>query len=143
VPQQISKIKKGLSSALALLLAMETPILAASRDFDQCLDFFADRVPPIIQSVDGLNARALCFAGFAVMHSGKSHVPIYVAERLNKQLLSDAQGNERTNQFFEEGRLPSSDRAQLSDIKDLVTTAATWRQLLIWQRMTPWRSALR
>ncbi len=96
-------------------MVLATPTVASSRDFDQCLDLFSERTPPAIQNVDGLKPRALCFSGFAVMHSGKTHVPIYVAEKLNKQLLSDAQENERTNQFFEEARLPASERAQLSD----------------------------
>lgn len=65
-----------------------------------------------------MQPRALCFSAFAVMHSGKSRTPIYVAERLNKELLLDAKGKERTDQFYEEARLAQVERAGLEDYRD-------------------------
>ena len=85
--------------------------------FEQCRQFFANNTPPVIQHQTELQPRALCFSAFAVMHSGKSHTPIYVAEKLNKKMLLDAQGNERTDQFYEEARLPQAERAQLEDYR--------------------------
>ena len=49
------------------------------------------------------------------MHSGKSRTPVYVAERLNKKTLLDAQGNRRADHFFAETRIPQSERAELED----------------------------
>ena len=49
------------------------------------------------------------------MHSGKSHTPIYVAERLNSNVLQEAKNNQRTNKFFADARLPQAERAELND----------------------------
>ena len=90
---------------------------AAERDFQQCRHFFANNAPPVIHRQTELQPRALCFSAFAVMHSEKSHTPIYVAEKLNKEMLLDAQGNERTDLFYEEARLPQAERSQLEDYR--------------------------
>ena len=103
-------------AALSFGIAV-TPTIAAERDFEQCRQFFANSTPPVIQHQAELQPRALCFSAFAVMHSGKSHTPIYVAEKLNKEKLLDAQGNERTDQFYKEARLPQAERAQLEDYR--------------------------
>ena len=94
-----------------------SPAFAAERDFEQCRPFFVNNTPPVIQHQIELQPQALCFSAFAVMHSGNSHTPIYVAEKLNKEMLRDAQGNGRTNQFYEEARLPQAERAQLEDYR--------------------------
>lgn len=101
----------------ALSLALATPTLAAQKDFDQCREFFADNTPPVVQNQAGIKPRALCFSSFAVMHSGKSRTPLYVAERLNSEMLSDANHKKRTNKFFADARLPRSERAELEDYK--------------------------
>jgi DNA/RNA endonuclease G (NUC1) len=49
--------------------------------------------------------RPLCFSAFAVLHSGKSRTPIYVAERLNRALFLDARDGQRTNEFFADARV--------------------------------------
>ena len=61
--------------------------------------------------------RALCFSTFAVLHSGISRTPVYVAERLNRESLSDAKDNQRTDKFYAEARLPRSERADMDDYK--------------------------
>ena len=42
---------------------------------------------------------------------------MFVAERLNRPSLQQAQGVQRTNRFFADARLPRSDRAELADYK--------------------------
>lgn len=91
---------------------------AADTDFAECRQYFANNTPPVIQNQEGQLPRALCFSGFAVLHSGKTHTPIYVAERLTKQALIASYDIPRTNIFFEEARLPHAERAQLDDYKD-------------------------
>lgn len=99
---------------IAFLIVTHTAF-SSEGDFEQCRQLFANGDLPVIQHQEEFQPRALCFSSFAVLHSGETHTPIYVAEKLNKKLLFEAQGNERTNLFYEEARLPSADRAQLSD----------------------------
>ncbi len=62
-----------------------------------------------------MKQRALCFEAFAILHSGKSRTPIYVAERLNRAILE--KDIERGDRFYEEARLPRAERATLDDYK--------------------------
>ena len=99
---------------LALAFACST---AYAGDFDACRDEFANGRPPLVPHAEKLAPRALCFDEFAVLHSGRSHTPVYVAERLNGKLLHDARYNQRTNRFFADARLPRSERAELGDYR--------------------------
>jgi endonuclease G len=105
--------------ALHLILAfVAATAIAADTNFAECRKYFANNTPPVIQHQEGLLPRALCFSGFAVLHSGKSHTPVYVAERLTKKALIASESIPRTNQFFEEDRLPEVERAKLDDYLD-------------------------
>jgi len=90
--------------------------LAASAAFEACLDQFPNRQVPVVQT-QGLQARDICFDSFAVLHSGKTKTPIYVVERLNKERLLDGKDLKRCSRAYEEARLPSKERASLSDYK--------------------------
>ena len=101
---------------IALLASTLSPLsLATNNDFSACKTVFANNTPPIINVLD-IKPRALCFSGFAIMHSGKSRTPMYVAERLNKEILSNAH-KKRTDEFFADARLPRSERAELEDYR--------------------------
>lgn len=106
---------KRFIATLALTTGALSP--AFSGDFSQCPQFFAGGMPPAVPAQRAQGTRALCFDAFAVMYSGTSKTPVYVAERLNRAQLLDARDEERTNRFYEEARLPSADRAHLSDYK--------------------------
>ncbi|WP_141396402.1 DNA/RNA non-specific endonuclease [Polaromonas sp. AET17H-212] len=84
--------------------------------FGNCRDQFANGEPPAIASPDP-RARALCFNGFAVLHSGKTKNPVYSAEVLSRQRILDARNLQRTDAFYEEARIPSRDRAALNDFR--------------------------
>jgi endonuclease G len=89
--------------------------IAAGADFAECREVFANGTPPVLTAPGDMQPRSLCFSGFAVLHSGKSHTPIYVAERLNRAMLLDARENPRADKFFADARLPRSERAELED----------------------------
>jgi endonuclease G len=75
--------------------------------FDGCTDLFPATMKPL----------ALCSDNFAVLYSQTSKTPLVVVERLNAAQLQDAKGEERTNQFYPDPRIPKSGRAELSDYR--------------------------
>jgi len=80
--------------------------------FDQCPQHFPGFVPAVAWPGQ---QRALCFDGFAVLHSGQSKTPVYVVERLDRASVEAAKGVKRVDRFYPEARLPAADRAQLAD----------------------------
>lgn len=87
-------------------------------NFGECRQNFANGESPNVPRVKEQLARALCFNGFAILHSGKTKTPIYVAEMLNRERIEAAKGEKRTNKFFADARLPSAERAELEDYKN-------------------------
>lgn len=85
--------------------------------FSQCEQQFYQKFAPVPSSSHPGKQRSLCFEGFAVLHSGISKTPVYVAEYLDRNLVLQAKGIPRTDRFYEEARLPSVERARLSDYK--------------------------
>ena len=87
---------------------------AASEHFQDCRQFFAAGMPPVVASQPKL--RHLCYDAFAVLHNGNTRTPMFVAQRLNKALVADAD-EKRTNKFYADARLPRAERAELNDYK--------------------------
>jgi endonuclease G len=86
--------------------------LSASALFDQCKDLFpAQQIPNSTQA-----GRDLCFDDFAIYYSPTDKKPIYTVEKLNAEQLQ-APRPRRTNQFYEEARLPLNERALLADYR--------------------------
>lgn len=111
---------QSLALAIALLALGQWPIVsmastahAASTLFSQCQNLFPNAQVPFSQE----RGRDLCFDGFAVYYSPLQKKPIYVIEKLNKEQLAKQNRQERSERFYEEGRLPSKERALLSDYR--------------------------
>jgi endonuclease G len=86
--------------------------------FDGCADLFPAARPINIATVPAtMNPLALCSDNFAVLYSQTSKTPLVVVERLNAAQLQDAKGEERTNQFYADPRIPKGGRAELSDYR--------------------------
>lgn len=109
-------ISPGLAPSAAAPSSSSSPAPApGATGFAACPQHFAGGVPPVTPAAPKL--RELCFDGFAVLHSGSTRTPVYVAERLNRQSLLAAQGLKRTDKFYAEARLPRSERAELDDYR--------------------------
>ena len=96
---------------LLLLVVLLAPISAFAL-FNDCKDLFPGQQIPTSTQV----GRDLCFDGFAIYYSPQDKKPIYTVEKLSQERLS-GQRPRRSNQFYEEARLPFTERAQLSDYK--------------------------
>lgn len=83
--------------------------------FAQCPQFFPGSQPPIVPAAKAL--RELCFSSFAILHSGQAKTPVFVAQRLNRQMLVQGKGIKRTDRFYADSRLPAADRAELADYR--------------------------
>lgn len=85
--------------------------------FRACSEFFFQHqapVPLVGEQFPG-KLRALCFDGFALLHSGQAKSAVYVAEHLTRASLLAARKLPRTDRFYEEARLPRAERARLAD----------------------------
>jgi len=86
--------------------------------FDGCADLFPAAKPINLATIPAtMKPLALCSDNFAVLYSQTSKTPMVVVERLNSAQLQDAKGEERTNQFYPDPRIPKSGRAELSDYR--------------------------
>jgi endonuclease G len=104
-------------SALPASYAQGGTKTAAGTGFSACPQLFVNGAPPKVSQASPGVRRELCFNTFAVLHSGQSKTPLYSAERLNQALLEQAKGEERTDKFYEEARLPYAERSHLADYK--------------------------
>jgi endonuclease G len=75
--------------------------------FDSCADLFPSARPINLASVPAaMKPMALCSDSFAVVYSQVSRTPLVVVERLDARKVRDAKGEERTNQFYPDPRIP-------------------------------------
>ena len=86
----------------------------ATQSFSACQQFFAAGKPPVVPLRP--THRALCYDAFAILHSGESKTAVYVAQKLNRALVADAD-EKRTDKFFADARLRAAERATLEDYR--------------------------
>jgi endonuclease G len=98
-------------SSLSLIFASNS---YAAADFSACPQFFVQGKPPIVAPLP--KNRALCYDAFAILHSGDSKTAVYVAQKLNRASVADAD-EKRKDKFFADARLPAAERATLEDYK--------------------------
>lgn len=96
----------------AATAAADTARLATS--FSRCSSFFLGKKPPIVPARP--RQRELCFDEFAILHSGDTRTPVYVAQRLNRNALGGIPRG-KSDRFFADARLPRTERAELDDYK--------------------------
>lgn len=83
-----------------------------------CPEHFLNGEAPdaVAAETDG-KTQELCYAQFAVLHSGVTRTPLWSAEHLTQERIDAAQGQRRVNAFHAEQRLHPDDRAELADFK--------------------------
>lgn len=86
----------------------------AQTAFASCPHFFPAQ-KPVVPAAPAL--RELCFSAFAILHDGRHKTPVFVAQRLNRRMLSAARDVSRTDRFYAEARLPQAERADLADYR--------------------------
>ena len=92
------------------------PFTQGSGQNSDCLNQFYRDEPPILAKESlKKNSYPLCFNGFNVMYSGMSKTPLWTAEHLSPQRLS--QKIKREDSFHEESLISASHRALLSDYR--------------------------
>ena len=94
-------------SKILLFITLATP-LSAFALFKECRNFFPNQQVPTSLEV----GRDLCFDSFAVLYSSRDKKPIYTIEKLNRLNFAGSHPR-RTNQFYEEARLPIKKRCHL------------------------------
>lgn len=99
---------------LSVLFLTTAAASYATTDFSACPQFFAKSQPPKV-ATNPAN-RALCYDAFAILHSGSSKTAVFVAQKLNRASVEDAD-EKRATKFFADARLPEAERATLEDYK--------------------------
>lgn len=104
----------GSSLSVAILLFFSASLAFAGPT--ACPQFYLDgQAPDFINQKLTPKTRELCNKGYAVNHSGITRTPLYAAEVITREGLVQGQGLPRSNYFRPDLRLPSSERAELSD----------------------------
>ena len=100
---------------IGLVAVSALPALARSA---QCRDLFLASTPPKLTNPK-LEAQtsSLCFSQYAVLHSGLSRTPVWVAEHLAARGIAVAKGLSRpeSTAFHPEPQLRAAERAELED----------------------------
>ncbi len=82
-----------------------------------CLDLLPQRKTPSLPNAASLQVRGLCSDSFFVAHSGVTKTPLLVVEKLTREQMQDAAGEERSDAFFPDPRLKAAERASLDDYR--------------------------
>lgn len=86
--------------------------------FDACVDQFPEEKPLALAVVPAsMKPLALCSDQFAVLYSQTSKTPLIVVERLNANRLSQALGEQRSDNFYADPRIDRDGRADLADYR--------------------------
>ncbi|WP_431858291.1 DNA/RNA non-specific endonuclease [Azospirillum sp.] len=101
-----------LAFAAALLAAPAAAFAAPSA----CPQHFAGGdAPDLLNQRLAAKTRALCYGGYAVLHSGVTRTPLYAAERLTRERIAGADAIQRRGKFHADPNLPRDERAELAD----------------------------
>ena len=104
---RLTRIIAGISFAL-----ISTSIAFAGQT--KCPEHFAGgQAPDLINQKLSAKTREVCYAGFGLLHSGITRTPLYSAEHLTRDRLTQAKGLKRSSKFFPDPNIPKAERAEL------------------------------
>ena len=112
--RKVSSDTDAFKGAASVQVARSSQAAVQTR-FGGCPQFFVQGRMPVVPAAPLL--RELCFSSFAILHSGNTKTPVFVAQRLNRKMLTQAQSVSRADRFYEEARLPERERARLDDYR--------------------------
>jgi len=98
-------------SHLFILLFSATTALASQTSCPE--HFAAGQAPDLVDQKLAGKTRDICYSGFALKHSGLTRTPLYAAEHLTRDRLSQAKGMKRNSKFYPDPNIPASERAEL------------------------------
>lgn len=99
-------------------LAGKTPVGEIGKMYAEpaCFKPALDGKLPVIANTMKRNTTVICYREMAVLHSGITRTPLWVAEKITGQEVSDGGSFGREDfKFFADDNLLMSDRAELSD----------------------------
>src|SRR3569832_1764715 len=106
IPVSVDRFAARAVHALSLLQS------ACTSKPPTCSDHFADGTVPVVTSEAlAKHTQQLCFAGYAVLHSGISRTPIWSAEHLTASRIEQARQLKHKNAYHAEPKLPAAGRA--------------------------------
>ncbi len=105
------RLTSRLSAAL-LSICLIAPQAAASACPQH---FFGGTAPALLNPKLTPKTRSLCYAEFALLHSGLTRTPLWVAEHLTPRRAQGARELNRLDNFHADPNIPPSERAELSD----------------------------
>jgi endonuclease G len=115
---------KGARVVLGMMATLLTATSACSVEtrapaVRTCTSFYAaNTTPTLINLKLAVSTRRLCFRAFALLHSGVTRTPLYVAEHLTRASVEAARAlDTRDNRFHPEDRLPQAERGELADYR--------------------------
>ncbi|WP_414476396.1 DNA/RNA non-specific endonuclease [Microvirga sp. M2] len=102
--------------AFAIGLILATCSWAPQANAQSCPQhFFSGVAPQLLNPKLAPKTRQICYAEFALLHSGLTRTPLWVAEHLTPERVAGARELNRVNNFHPDSNLPTSERADLSD----------------------------
>jgi endonuclease G, mitochondrial len=107
-------MSRNISILLSFVLSFTFLISPVSAAQTSCPDHFANgQAPDLINQKLSARTKDLCYSGFALKHSGVTRTPLYAAEHLTRERLSQAKGLKRSSKFYPDPNIPPSERAEL------------------------------
>ncbi|MFJ4291262.1 DNA/RNA non-specific endonuclease [Cupriavidus sp. NPDC089707] len=104
---------RSLIAAAVLALASFT---ASARDTGQPCPHVLPSGQPTVSKSTG-RTQLLCYRAYAVLYSSETRTALWSAERLTGEAVDAARKLPRDSDFYEEERLPATDRARLADYR--------------------------